>query len=273
MIGTHSRYVIVGAGVHGLSTAWHLARELRARGLGGGEDIVVLDKRGPGAGASGIACGHRPQQLLPARDARADGAFGVGVGERPRGLLLPSGRLPADRAGGDGAGRGADLRRAAGHRLPVRAGRGDERTASRYLLGLFEDWQAPGSTIVLHEKKGGYANNIRAVRGLAAKAEAEGVRIVTGVRVTGFGHRRGRGDLGRDRPGHDRVRPARGRGRPVDPRPVGLAGACPRRSRWREPGGTGGVDRPMWTYWALQEGTLGIEPTRVHRQRGRLCRP
>jgi glycine/D-amino acid oxidase-like deaminating enzyme len=28
-----------------------------------------------------------------------------------------------------------------------------------------------------------------------------------------------------------------------------------------EPGGTGGVDRPMWTYWALQEGTLGIEPS------------
>src|SRR5213079_577698 len=57
MIRTHSRYVIVGAGIHGLSTAWHLARELRARGLGGGEDILVLDKRGPGAGASGIACG------------------------------------------------------------------------------------------------------------------------------------------------------------------------------------------------------------------------
>jgi hypothetical protein len=25
----------------------------------------------------------------------------------------------------------------------------------RYLLGLFDDWQAPGSTIVLHEQKGG----------------------------------------------------------------------------------------------------------------------
>ena len=53
----HSRYVIVGAGIHGLSTAWHLAGELRRRGLGGGEDILVLDKRGVGAGASGIACG------------------------------------------------------------------------------------------------------------------------------------------------------------------------------------------------------------------------
>jgi len=57
MVPTHSRYVIVGAGVHGLSTAWHLGRELRARGLGGGEDILVLDKRAVGAGASGIACG------------------------------------------------------------------------------------------------------------------------------------------------------------------------------------------------------------------------
>src|SRR5258708_28413285 len=52
-----ARYVIIGAGIHGLSTAWHLARELRARGQGGGEDILVLDKRAVGAGASGIACG------------------------------------------------------------------------------------------------------------------------------------------------------------------------------------------------------------------------
>jgi glycine/D-amino acid oxidase-like deaminating enzyme len=50
-------YVIVGAGVHGLSTAWHLAKELRARGRGSGEDIIVLDKTGVAAGASGIACG------------------------------------------------------------------------------------------------------------------------------------------------------------------------------------------------------------------------
>ena len=41
--------VVVGAGVHGLSTAWHLARA--------GTDVVVLDKTGVAAGASGIACG------------------------------------------------------------------------------------------------------------------------------------------------------------------------------------------------------------------------
>ena len=48
---------MIGAGVHGLSTAWHLAKELEARGRGSGEDVIVLDKTGIGAGPSGIACG------------------------------------------------------------------------------------------------------------------------------------------------------------------------------------------------------------------------
>jgi glycine/D-amino acid oxidase-like deaminating enzyme len=51
-----ARHVVVGAGVHGLSTAWHLAGALRARGQDT-PDVVVLDKSGIGAGASGIACG------------------------------------------------------------------------------------------------------------------------------------------------------------------------------------------------------------------------
>src|SRR6266849_5209637 len=54
---SRSPYVVVGAGIHGLSTAYHLAKELRARGLGSGADVVVLDKTAPGSGASGIACG------------------------------------------------------------------------------------------------------------------------------------------------------------------------------------------------------------------------
>ena len=41
--------LVIGAGVHGLSTAWHLARK--------GTDVVVVDKTSIAAGASGIACG------------------------------------------------------------------------------------------------------------------------------------------------------------------------------------------------------------------------
>ena len=41
--------LVIGAGVHGLSTAWHLAQA--------GERVLVLDKTAVAAGASGIACG------------------------------------------------------------------------------------------------------------------------------------------------------------------------------------------------------------------------
>jgi glycine/D-amino acid oxidase-like deaminating enzyme len=53
----HVPYLVIGAGVNGLSTAWHLAMELEARGKGSGRDILLIDKGGVGAGASGIACG------------------------------------------------------------------------------------------------------------------------------------------------------------------------------------------------------------------------
>ena len=61
-----------------------------------------------------------------------------------------------------------------------------EKDCMTYMKGLLSDWRAEGITSVLHEKKGGYATNTAAIYGLAGKAEAQGVRIVTGVTVTGF---------------------------------------------------------------------------------------
>jgi len=53
-----ARFVVIGAGIHGLSTAWHLAEKLKKRnGNGINNDIVVIDKGGIASGASGIACG------------------------------------------------------------------------------------------------------------------------------------------------------------------------------------------------------------------------
>ena len=52
-----TKYAIIGAGIHGLSTAYHLAQQLKATGRGSGEDILVVDKTAIGGGASGIACG------------------------------------------------------------------------------------------------------------------------------------------------------------------------------------------------------------------------
>ena len=49
-IPTHVKYLIIGAGIHGLSTAWHLGEALRESGRGSGKDILVIDKTSIGAG-------------------------------------------------------------------------------------------------------------------------------------------------------------------------------------------------------------------------------
>jgi len=64
---------------------------------------------------------------------------------------------------------------------------------TRCMRGMFSDWQAQGITSVLHEKRGGYANNTASIRGLAKKAGDFGVRILTGVTVTGFESENGSG--------------------------------------------------------------------------------
>ena len=57
MLPARTKYLIVGAGLHGLSTAYHLAQELTARGHRLGSRHRDPREVDPGAGASGIACG------------------------------------------------------------------------------------------------------------------------------------------------------------------------------------------------------------------------
>ena len=52
---------------------------------------------------------------------------------------------------------------------PLTLVEGTEASAA-YMRDIVEDWQAQGITSVLHEKKGGYANNTKAMCGLAGKA-------------------------------------------------------------------------------------------------------
>ena len=47
-----AKVVIIGAGIHGLSTAWHLSQKYKNE-----NDVVVLEKSNVASGASGIACG------------------------------------------------------------------------------------------------------------------------------------------------------------------------------------------------------------------------
>lgn len=252
-----ARFVVVGAGVHGLSTAWHLARELNARRLGDGSQVVVLDKTGVGAGASGIACGVvRNNYFQPAM--RELMAHSVDVWEsdpdafsyHPVGYLQISPEsMHADVAAIH------EQQRAIGYPSTFVEGAAESRN---YLRCIFPDWQAQNVTSVLHEHRGGYANNTASLRGLAGKAEAEGVRIIGEVAVTGF-HREGgavtrvhtdRGDISCEQVVVAAGPWVRDLWRMLD---------LPQTVKIRDPNG-GFHQRPMWTYWSLQEGTLAVDP-------------
>lgn len=257
---THSKYIVIGAGIHGLSAAYHLALELKAAGQGGGADILVIDKRGIAAGASGIACGVvRNNYYQPAM--RELMAHSVAVWEsdpaayayRPVGYMQISPEaMRADVAAI------ADQQRDIGYESVFIEGEADSR---RYMKDLFDDWQARAITSVLHEKRGGYANNRKSMYGLAGKAEAEGVRIQSGVTVTGFKSASAGAAI-------SAVETDRG-GIECD---YVILGPGPWAKHFWEmlalPGtitvkaADGGLhtDVRMWLYWSLQEGTLGVDP-------------
>jgi len=252
------RFVIIGAGIHGLSTAWHLAAALRTRGLGDGSDVVIIDKSGIGAGASGIACGViRNNYFQPAMRRLMAHSVGIWESDPHAFAYHPVGYLQISHAGmHDHIAQIHTEQQDIGYPSTFIEG---ERSSRTYLRGLFDDWQARGITSVLHEKRGGYANNMASLRGIAAKARAEGVRVVTGVTVTGM--QTGGGavtavDTDRGVIRCDHVVIAAGPWvaqlwRMLDlPGQITVTGADGRRRD--------GVD--MWTHWLLQEGTLGVDP-------------
>src|SRR5215472_7026319 len=157
-VPARSRYVVIGAGIHGLSTAWHLARELRGRGLGGGSDIVVVDKTGVAAGASGIACGViRNNYFQPAMRALMAHSVEVWESDPEAFSYHPVGymQISPEVMHRDVASI-AQQQREIDYTSEFIEGEAD---CTKYMQGIFSDWQAKGITSVLHEKKGGYANN------------------------------------------------------------------------------------------------------------------
>jgi glycine/D-amino acid oxidase-like deaminating enzyme len=253
-----SRFVVIGAGIHGLSTAWHLARELEARGGGDGTDVLIIDKEGVGAGPSGIACGViRNNYFQPAM--RELMAHSVKVWEsdpeafhyHPIGYLqIGPEVMRADVA------QIHEEQRAIGYPSELIEGEDDCRT---YMESIFSDWQAKNISVVLHEKKGGYAENMPSMRGLRTKSEALGVQFLAPVTVTGFTVHGGAVAA---------VETDRGA---IACEQVVVAAGPWVRDFWHmldQPGvvdvkGRDGTvyERPMWTYWCLQEGTLGVDPT------------
>ena len=255
-----SPYVVIGAGIHGLSTAYHLALELKATGKGDGRDILVIDKTGICAGATGIACGViRNNYFQPAM--RELMAHSVRIWEsdpeiysyHPVGYM----QISSESMREDVASIFAQ-QQAIGYESVFVEGAAE---SARYMKDIFSDWRAQGITSVLHEKPGGYANNSRAMQGLAAKAEALGVQILSGVTVQGL-PLDGTGAV-------TAVETDQGR---IECDYVVVAAGPWVRSFWQmldlpmtigirnTATGETAQDIPMWIYWSLQEGTLGVDP-------------
>ncbi len=257
---THSKYIIIGAGIHGLSTAYHLALELKSHGKGSGDDIIVLDKSGISAGATGIACGViRNNYFQPAMRELMAHSVKVWESDPKAYSYHPVGYMQIScESMHEDVSTIYQQQRAIGYESEFIEG---TKNCTQYMQGIFHDWQAQGITSVLHEKPGGYANNTIAMYGLADKAEAEGVRIISGVTVTGF--------IEDSTGAVKKVETDKGN---IDTDYVVIGAGPWVKSFWdmlempktisiKNPQtGIVATDIPMWIYWSLQEGTLGVDP-------------
>src|SRR5213080_2508146 len=181
-VPTASLYLVVGAGIHGLSTAYHLAKELRARQSGSGADIVVLDKSTPGSGASGIACGVvRNNYFQPAMSELMQACVEVWESDPAAYHYNPVGYMALGAAvQEEDLSAVYERQERIGYRSELIAG---EAEVDRHMKTLFPDWRAKGVTICLHEHQGGFAFNMDSVLGLVGKCESEDVVILSGVEV------------------------------------------------------------------------------------------
>ncbi len=266
----HVDFLIIGAGIHGLSTAWKLADRLIENGEEVAGRIVVLDKSGIASGASGIACGVvRNNYFQPAM--RRLMAHSVGVWESdPTALSYhPVGYMQIScEAMHQDVASIYEQQQAIGYESVLIEGK---ENSTAYMKDMFADWQAQGITSVLHEKRGGYSNNTKSMYGIAKKAEERGVRIISGVTVLGLNSQSAsksiesvetdKGTISCERliiaPGPwardfwDML------GMPKQITVKGLDGKV-----------HNGVD--MWRYWQLEEGVLRLPPETLQTNDGKI---
>ena len=248
-----AKVVIIGGGIHGLSTAWHLSQKFKNE-----NDVVVLEKSSIAAGASGIACGVvRNNYFQPAM--RELMAHSVNVWESdPKSFKYNSvGYMQiSPEVMHEAVSSIYEQQKVIGYDSEFIEG---EKDCTKYMKTLFDDWQAKEIISILHEKRGGYAFNKDSIKAIAQKAEANGSKIINGVKVIGFK----RGSNSKAVTG---VTTDKGT---IDCEQVVVAVGPWARDVWSMlelPKATEikGIDGkmhevPMWKYWMLQEGVIGVE--------------
>jgi glycine/D-amino acid oxidase-like deaminating enzyme len=221
---------------------------------------VVLDKATPGAGASGIACGVvRNNYFQPAMSELMQACVEVWESDPVAYAYNPVGYIALGAAVQE-----ADL--AATYERQERIGYRSELIAGAaevdaHMKRLFPDWRAQGVTICLHEHQGGFAFNVDSVLGLRDKCLGEGASVLSYTEVTGF---RFAGDGSVVAVETDKGAIEVGEQVVVAPGPWAarfwsMLGK-PDAIDIRTPSGDVVRDRPMWTYWNLQEGEIEVDP-------------
>ncbi len=249
-------YAVVGAGIHGLSTAWHLAMELQARGKGSGGDIVVLDKTGPGAGASGIACGLvRNFYMNPVLHPILRHSLDVWTYDPISFGFQQVGYVSCGEANQQtDYERIYESQNAVGYHSDLYVG----AEARAFLTSVWPDCNTDRIDVVLHEKLSGYAGTSQAIKGLTEKCLEHGVRIVWNAEVTGYDIAGGlvkklhtsRGDVA-----CDAVVLGAGPFTGIHWQMLGL----PMTLDMGYADGTAVEGHDMWTYWRLRETELYID--------------
>jgi glycine/D-amino acid oxidase-like deaminating enzyme len=257
IIPASTTYLVIGAGVNGLSTAWHLAMELERRGKKrSGADILVIDKTGPGGGASGIACGlSRGFYMTAAMHPLIRESFDVWTYDRVGFGFQQVGYVSCGEAN-----QLPDYERV--HKSQNEHGYlSDLYTAGearQFLRSLWPDLDTRGIDVVLHEKMSGYSGTRQAMQGFAEKCAEHGVRVLSGVTVTGYDVHNG--SVKRVLTDHGPIKAdvvvlALGPWMGLHWQMLGL----PMTLDLRFADGTvrPGVD--MWTYWRLVEGEVYLD--------------
>ncbi len=249
-------YVVIGGGVHGLSTAWHLAMELESKGKGGGKNIILLDKTLPGAGATGIACGcvrnfymTEPIHAILRHSIDVWNYDPVAFGFQQVGYISCGEENQI-----------ADYERihksqnSVDYPSDVYVG----KDARNFLSKVWPDFKHHSIEVVLHEKPSGYAGTAQAVRGLAQMCERHGVTIYSGVEVEGYDISNGQVSAVRTNRGDVRCEVA----------VLGLGAWTPLHWKMLQKpmkidvgyrDGSEVKDKDMWTYWRLEEGEIYYE--------------
>ena len=161
---TKAKVVIIGGGIHGLSTAWKLSETYKNPG-----EIIVLEKDDTAAGASGIACGVvRNNYFQPAMTELMAHFVSVWESDPKEWKYNSVGYLQiSPEVMHEDVAAIYEQQKAIGYESEFIEG---EKDCTKYMKGMFDDWQAKGITSVLHEKKGGYAFNKDSIKALEQKS-------------------------------------------------------------------------------------------------------